>query len=262
MTKKIGFIGYGNMAKAIISGMIASGNYQKKQIMVTDLIKQEVAVAWGETSIQVAEFSDVLVLAVKPGQYKEVINDIKDHLKRDVIIVSIAAGLKIATLESYFDSRVKIIRTMPNTPAQLNLGMTALMPNEQMQTSDINVIQAMFASVGKTEIVSEDLIEAVIVTSGSSPAYIYMMIEALIKGGMSEGMSREMAKTFVTQAMIGACGMVLETGAHPTDLRDAVCSPGGTTIEAVKHLQNHDFEALIMAAMKACGDRSREMARE
>ena len=262
MAIKIGLIGYGNMAQAIASGMIFSGNYDPNQIMVTDLFKRADigGMRWGRHNIEVAEFSDVLVLAVKPGQYKEVIDEIKGHLKADVIIISIAAGLKIATLESYFDGSVKLMRTMPNTPAQLNLGMTALMPNEKMSHSDIKIAQAMFDAVGKTEIVSEDLIEAVIVTSGSSPAYIYMMIEAMIKGGMNEGMSREMATTFVTQAMIGATAMVMETGIAPTDLRDAVCSPGGTTIEAVKYLQNHDFEALVMEAMKACAARSRKMA--
>jgi len=130
-----------------------------------------------------------------------------------------------------------------------------------MTEGDTKLIQTIFSSFGKTEIVDEAMIDAVIVTSGSSPAYVYMMIEAMIKGGMEEGMTREMATRFVSQAVYGAAKMVMETDVAPKDLCDAVCSPNGTTIEAVNYLRNNDFEDIVKNAMKTCANRSREMSK-
>jgi len=242
--------------------MVVSGSYKACDIMASDLSVKEngLGIKMTTNNKEVAKFADILILAVKPHQYKAVIDEIKSDLKQDMIIVSIAAGLTICTLESYFDYSVKLMRTMPNTPAMIGMGMTALMPNAHMTEAEVKLVQHIFDSFGKTQIVEETLIEAVIVTSGSSPAYIYMMIEAMIQGGISEGMRPEVATNFVCQAMIGAVGMVMETGIHPNELRDAVCSPNGTTIQAVNYLQNHDFEGLVKSAMKACADRSREMA--
>jgi len=263
MATKIGFIGYGNMAQAMVNGMIASGSYKSRDIIVSDLnIKENVlGIKMTTNNKDIAESADILVLAIKPHQYKDVIAEVKGHLKVDTIIVSIAAGLTICTLESYFDYSVKLVRTMPNTPAMIGIGMTALMPNSNMTEGEVESVQHIFDSFGKTEIVVEELIEAVIVTSGSSPAYIYMMIEAMIEGGINEGMTREMATTFVCQAMIGATKMVMETGVHPNDLRDAVCSPNGTTIQAVNYLKDNNFGKIVKNAMKACADRSHEMTK-
>ena len=268
MNKKIGFIGYGNMASAIACGIANDGLVNPKDIFVMDVDdeKNKEALKTGfitlHTPAVVASSVDVLVLAVKPYHYVEVIAEIKDVITPDTIIVSIAAGLTIETLESYFDTPVKLVRTMPNTPALVGIGMTAIMPGTHMRDADIKIIEELFKAVGKTEIVDEDLIEAVIVTSGSSPAYIYMMIEAMVKGGMAEGMTRAMATNFVTQAVMGAAQMVISSDELPNKLRDNVCSPNGTTIEAVKSLQKDNFEEIVMTAMKACAERSREMAKE
>ena len=264
MAIKIGFIGYGNMAQAMVNGMIVSGSYKPENIAVSDLSVKENAlgIKVATNNIEVAKFSDILILAIKPHQYKAVIDEVRNYLKPDVIVVSIAAGLTIATLEGYFDYPVKLVRTMPNTPAMIGMGMTAIMLNLNMIDEEVKLVRDVFDSFGKTEIVAEELIEAVIVTSGSSPAYIYMMIEAMIRGGINEGMTREMATSFVCQAMIGAAGMVKETGIHPNDLCDAVCSPNGTTICAVNYLRDNDFEAVIENAMKACANRSREMSKK
>jgi len=263
MGTKIGFIGYGNMGQAMVNGMIVSGSYNARNIIVSDLnVKENVlGIKMTTDNTEVAKFADILVLAVKPHQYKDVIDEVKGYLKPSTIIVSIAAGPSICTLESYFDYSVKLIRTMPNTPAMIGIGMTAIMPNAHMTEEEVKLVQDIFDSFGKTEIVAEELIEAVIVTSGSSPAYVYMMIEAMIRGGMNEGMTREMATSFVCQAMIGGAGMVMKTGIHPNDLCDAVCSPNGTTIRAVNYLRDNDFEEVVKNAMKACAERSREMSK-
>jgi len=260
---KIGFVGFGNMAQAIINGLIATGDYKAKDIMVSDVVKVETAIGvkWGTSNGEVATFADVLILAVKPQQYKEVITEIKDVIDNKTIIVSIAAGLTILTLEELFAKEVKLIRTMPNTPAQIGQGMTAIMPNDIATKEDISAVCEIFDAVGKTQIVTEDLIEAVIVTSGSSPAYIYMMIEAMIEAGVKEGMDRDTASVFVCQAMLGACMMVSSTGLAPADLIKAVCSPNGTTIEAVNHLNEQNFNQILLDAMAASSKRSRELSK-
>jgi len=268
MAIKIGFIGYGNMAQAIAKGIVDAGFVKPSDVFVTDvnlekkkLARLKMGFMSTYTAKQIAWTADVLVLAVKPHHYKEVINDFKKKMHKDTIVVSIAAGLTIKTLESYFDKPVKIVRTMPNTPAMVGVGMTAIMPGSNMGAADTELIQEIFSSFGKAEIIDESLIDAVIVTSGSSPAYVYMMIEAMIVGGMNEGMTRYMATRFASQAVYGAAKMVIETGMDPTDLRDAVCSPNGTTIEAVNYLNNNNFDFIVKNAMKACADRSREMSK-
>ena len=259
----IGFIGYGNMAQAMIKGMIVSESYKSKNIIVSDLSVKEntLGVNMTTNNQEVAGVADILILAVKPHQYETVIHEIKGHLKVNTLIVSIAAGLTISTLESYFDYPVKLVRTMPNTPAMIGVGMTAIIPNDQLAEKEIASVQQIFNSFGKTQRVDEALIDAVIVTSGSSPAYIYLMIEAMIQGGINEGMTREMATTFVCQAMIGATGMVMETGIRPHDLCEAVCSPNGTTIEAVNYLNSENFIEIVKAAMTVCAEKSRKMSK-
>ena len=268
MATTIGFIGYGNMAQAIAKGVVNAGFVKSSDIFITDvdpgkkqLAEEEMGFISTYSAEQIACEADVLILAVKPHQYKEVIHDFKGKMCKNTIVVSIAAGLTINTLESYFDEPVKLVRTMPNTPAMVGVGMTAIMPNLHMEVSDIELIETIFSSFGKAEIVEESLIEAVIVTSGSSPAYVYMMIEAMIQGGMNEGMTRSMATRFASQAVSGAAKMVLETKIAPNDLRGAVCSPNGTTIEAVNYLRDNHFEEIVKSAMKACANRSREMSK-
>ena len=264
LNKKIAFIGYGNMAQAIAHGVARAGLINEADVLVIDVDteKKELAKQAGFTVTENPAFeADIVIIATKPQQYADVITEIKDELRSDAIIVSIAAGLTINTLENLLGRPVKLVRTMPNTPAMVGAGMTAIMPNSEMTTADTQLIIDIFSSFGITEIVDESLIEAVIVTSGSSPAYIYMMIEAMIQGGIAEGMNRQMATRFVTQAVLGATMMVDQTDKLPNDLRDAVCSPNGTTIEAVKSLQANGFEQNILTAMKACADRSRAMAK-
>ena len=267
MSNKIGFIGYGNMASAMVKGLASLRNFKVTNILVTDVndnkkkeAQKEMGVLINYSGKEIAEFANVVVIAVKPQSYKEVIDDIKDHLKFNTIVVSIAAGLTISTLESYFDKPLKLVRAMPNTPAMVSAGMTAIMPNSHITETDLKKVSKIFNAFGKSEVIDESLIEGAIVTSGSAPAYIYMIIEAMICGGMNEGMSREVALTFVTQAVMGATKMVMETNQHPKDLIDAVCSPNGTTIEAVNYLKAANFGEILQSAMHACAEKSRKMS--
>jgi len=266
MSLKIGFIGYGNMGQAIADGLVRSGKALPQNILVTDVDEEKKAVATKmgfvttSSSRQIAKKADVLMLAVKPNQCATVIADLQEAISEATIVVSIAAGVKIATLEGYFAKPVKVVRTMPNTPVMVQAGMTAVVPNERLNSADIRLVSELFLAIGRVEVVDEALIDAVIVTSGSAPAYVYMLIEAMINGGIAEGMPREMATRFAAQAVYGAAKMVMQTESAPNDLREAVCSPGGTTIEAVKYLNDNQFGNIVQGAMKACAKRSKEMS--
>ena len=267
MGVKLGFIGYGNMARALVLGLIEAEALAVSAVRVTDVDAQKKAQAEADfggsvarDNVDVARFANYLVIAVKPDHYQGVIDEIKDVLEPGDVVISIAAGLTLETLEGYFGRAVKLVRTMPNTPALCREGMTALIPNAHIEAEALGQVERLFAHLGRVQIIDEGLIEAAIVTSGSAPAYLYLMMEAMIQGGMKEGMSREMATTFVSQAVIGAGKMVATTHTSPMDLCDAVCSPNGTTIEAVKHLQAQNFGETVQNAMAACAKRSREMS--
>ena len=262
---KIGFIGCGNMAQAMIGGLIGSGEVLADDIVVFDCSEEQLSkvnlynVVIAEHNRYVAVESDVLILAVKPSEYKVVIDEIKDYVESDTIVVSIAAGLSIEILESYFSKDVKLIRTMPNTPSLVGEGMTAIMPNAVVTDDDVSTVCNLFCSFSRSEVISEGLVDAVIASSGSSPAYVFMMIEAMADGAVREGMSREMAYQFSAQAVYGAAKMVIETKMQPAILKDAVCSPNGTTIEAVAELERSGFRASILNAMSVCANKSRKM---
>jgi len=268
-SKRIGFIGYGNMAQAMATGWVNGGIVNPSDVFVMDVDRNKTEYArdtlgffCSYTVEQITLMVDILVIAVKPNEYIGVINEIKAKLPKKTIVVSIAAGLTIETLERHFDKPVKLVRTMPNMPVRVGAGMTALMPNQLMTPADMELIEKLFSSFGQVGVISEELIDAAIVTSGSAPAYVYLMIEAMIQGGMAEGMSRDVATRFASQAVLGAAKMVLETGIEPENLCDAVCSPNGTTIEAVNYLREHDFSNTVQKAMHACAERSREMAKK
>ena len=154
---------------------------------------------------------------------------------------------------------MKLVRTMPNTPALVGMGMTAMCPNDQMTKEEIDYVRSLLESFGKVEIVSEKLMDVVVSTSGSSPAYVFMLIEAMADAAVAGGMPRQQAYLFAAQAVLGSAQMVLETGKHPGELKDMVCSPGGTTIEAVRVLEKRGFRSAVMEAMKVCEEKSKTM---
>lgn len=265
-TIKVGFIGCGNMAQAMIGGMVSSGVIKASQVIASnpsmgklDQVKKQWMIETTQSNQEVVNASDLVILAVKPHFYQLVIDDIKELLKPEQILISIAPGKKLEQLEAWVGKRTKIIRAMPNTPAMVREGMTAVCCNDLVSKTEVEMVCSIFNTFGKTEVILERMMEAVIAVSGSSPAYVYLFIEALADGAVREGMPREQAYIFASQAVLGSARMVLETGKHPGALKDAVCSPGGTTIEAVCKLEETGFRSSVEQAMKACADKSRQM---
>ena len=263
---KLGFIGTGNMAGAIMGGIIRQGLIKADEIIGADVSeagRERVKEAYGihvtADNKEVNESADKVVLSVKPQYYASVIAELKDLVKEGQIINTIAPGKTLKWLEEQFGKQVKIVRTMPNTPAMVGEGMTAVCANEYVTKDELDEVLQILGTFGKTEVISEHLMDVVVSTSGSSPAYIYMMIEAMADAAVADGMARPQAYKFAAQAVLGSAKMVLETGRHPGELKDMVCSPGGTTIEAVRVLEAKGFRSAVIEAMKACAEVSRNM---
>lgn len=261
----IGLIGCGNMGKAILSGILQNNIEEKENIIVSrrskksaDKIKDEYGVCVTLKNGEVAEKSELLFICVKPNLFSEISNEIKDCIKKDTIIVSIAAGLTISRLEALFGEDKKIVRVMPNTPSQVGEGMSAVTPNENAK-ADADKVLSIFNSFGRAKMVPEKLMDTVTAVSGSSPAYIFMLIEAMADGAVQGGMPRDLAYEFSAQAVLGSAKMVLESGLNPSALKDMVCSPGGTTIEAVASLERNGFRNSIIEAIRVCREKSESM---
>ena len=271
MTQKIditiGFIGAGNMGSAIISGVLKSGFIPKSKVLVSDIsevllnkAKEEHDVHTTFDNKEVAEKSDVIFLCVKPNIYSIVIEEIKEITKKGAIIVMIAAGQSLSGVTNKFNREdLKIVKTMPNTPSLVNEGMTAVCPGKNLTNEDIELVITIFRTIGKAELLKEDLFDAFTGVAGSSPAYAFMFIEALADAGVKYGLPRDLAMRFSAQSLLGAAKMVLETKSHPGDLKDAVCSPGGTTIAAVCELEAKGFRSAIIEGVSACVEQSINM---
>lgn len=264
MITRIGFIGCGNMGKAMIAGIADSKIMAPNHIITScrtastlEQTTKEYGIITTHNNREVAEFSDLIFLAVKPQYYEEVIAEIKDAITDDKILVSIAPGKSLAWLEEKVGKPCKIIRTMPNTPSMVKEGMMGICANEKVTADELGQLQSICNGFSKTEIVQEHLMDVVTAVSGSSPAYVYMFIEAMADAAVEGGMPRNQAYTFAAQAVLGSAKMVLETGIHPGELKDNVCSPGGTTIQAVRVLEEKGMRAAVMDAMKACLDKAR-----
>lgn len=269
LNKVIGFIGAGNMGGAIIGGICTSNLVPASQIIASDYSAaalERLQTAYGiqttPSNEETASKSDILFLAVKPNKFTEVLPSIVSSIKKDCLIVSIAAGQSIASIEALLSSDKKIVRTMPNTPALVGEGMGALCANPNVSNEELLLVKQIFECFGKAEIVTEDMIDAVIGISGSSPAYVYMFIEAMADAAVADGMPRAMAYKFAAQSVLGSAKMVLETGKHPGELKDMVCSPGGTTIEAVASLETHGFRNAVITAQRACVQKSKDMTKK
>lgn len=264
--KKIGFIGCGNMATAIIGGILKNEIFTKEEIIVSNLTEEgkkrseeKLGVTATLDNCQVVKEAEILVLAIKPQFLQEVIAEIKQHVTEDQLVISIAAGKSLEWLENAFEKPLKMVRLMPNTPAMVGEGMTSISPNPKVTPEELALVQNLTNSFGKSEIVPERLIDPVMSLSGSSPAYVYMMIEAMADAGVADGMPRKQAYRFAAQAVLGSAKMVLETGMHPGELKDMVCSPAGTTIEAVGVLEKTGFRSSIFEAMRACVAKGKKM---
>ena len=259
MNYKIGFIGCGNMASAIIQGIVKKTDIKNEEIIVSDA--SEVAISKAADNIgvnatlsntRVVSESDVLFLSVKPQFYETVLNEIKDKVSPSQIIVTIAPGKTLAWIQSILGDNVKVVRTMPNTPALVGEGVTGVCRNANVTDEDFTYVMGLLSSFGMTEAIPESLMDVCVSVSGSSPAYVFMFIEAMADAAVADGMPRDKAYKFAAQSVLGSAKMVLETGKHPGELKDMVCSPGGTTIEAVRVLEDKGFRSAVIEAMKAC----------
>lgn len=255
----IGFIGLGNMARAIIGGLTAQGIVEAQDIVgsaKTEATRTRMASEFGirtaQTNAAVAEQADVLVLAVKPIFFSEVIAEVKDAIGDNTLVISIAAGLTIEWIENAFDRDIRLIRCMPNTPALVSAGCTAICVGTHATPEDERLCTQLMESFGRAVVIPERLMDAASAVSGSSPAFVFMFIESLADGAVEAGMPRAQAYEFAAQAVMGSAKLVLETKEHPGALKDMVCSPGGTTIEGVKALEESGMRAAIMNAVDAC----------
>jgi len=262
----IGFIGLGNMAKAMIGGILAKGLMGPNEIIgtaATETTRAKVANKYGiqtrSSNEAVAKEADIIILAVKPQYLKVVIADIMDSVDDSKIIVSIAAGKTINWLAKEFEKPVKIIRVMPNTPALVLEGCSAVCRNDFVTDNDFHFVIELLESFGKAYTVPESMMDVVVGISGSSPAYVFLFIEAMADAAVAGGMPRKQAYEFAAQSVLGSAKMVLETGKHPGELKDMVCSPAGTTIEAVHVLEKERFRGTVMDAVQACIEKSRNI---
>lgn len=266
MGKKIGFIGCGNMGGAMMQGILDSGKCTPDEMMTSD--KSEAALAAKKEALgihittdnrETAAFADILFLSVKPQFYETVISEIKDVIDETKMIVTIAPGKTLSWLAEKFGRELKIIRTMPNTPAMVKEGMMGMCANSNVTEQEIAEVREICNGFSETEVIPEHLMDVVTAVSGSSPAYVFMFIEAMADAAVAGGMARNQAYKFAAQAVLGSAKMVLETGKHPGELKDMVCSPAGTTIQAVRVLEEKGMRSAVFEAMMKCLDISRGM---
>lgn len=265
---KTGFIGVGNMGGAILRGFAASDTINNKEIYIfsrniagTAATAEELGVHMCSSAVELAQMCDIIILGVKPDAIASVTEQIADVYTDNKIVISMAAGISIKFLQNMLGGSAKIVRIMPNTPALVGEAMTAVFVNNNITEEETHIICDMFSSVGRVEIADEELIHCIIGVSGSSPAYTYMYIDALAGAAAAKGMNLRQARIFAAQSVLGAAKMVLETGQTPEQLRINVCSPGGTTIEAVKTLQQNGFEDKLIEGFNSCVKKSEEMSR-
>lgn len=263
---KIGFVGCGNMASAIIGGILKNGIFEKEEIIVSNLTeegsrrsREKLGVVTTLDNKEVVKQSEIVILAVKPQFYEDVINEVKEHFTPDQLVISIAPGKTLAWLEEKCGQPLKIARLMPNTPAMVGEGMTGACTNERVTDSEKQQIRTILESFGRMEFIPERLMDAVVAASGSSPAYVFMFIEAMADAVVAQGMPRKQAYSFVAQAVLGSAKMVLETGMHPGELKDMVCSPAGTTIEGVRVLEKGGMRSAVFEALTATAEKGRKM---
>ncbi|XP_052764131.1 uncharacterized protein LOC128206040 [Mya arenaria] len=262
----VGFIGAGRMAQAMARGFISAGVIKAENIMLSDVnphmlnsIKKDLGVKITECNREVVTRSDLIVLAVKPNVVSPILKEVSSDVSKTKLLVSIAAGIPISAIEQLLPKGSRVIRVMPNTPALVLAAASVLAPGQAVVDGDTDLVIELLQCIGIAEPGSEKLLDAVTGLSGSGPAYTYMAIEALADGGVKMGLPRDLAMKLAAQTMLGAAKMVLETGKHPGQLKDEVCSPGGTTIAALHKLEKAGFRATLIDAVEAATLRAQEL---
>ena len=264
---KIGFIGTGNMAAAMIKGIIKSHLVDPEKICGSNRtlsklneLAEETGITACESNIEVAARSNIIILSVKPDSYKKVIEEIRDAVTDEKIIVTIAAGMEISTVKEMFGKEVKVVRTMPNLPVTVSEGMSGVCPCDLVSDSEAGEILKIFSSFGWAEVIEEKHMNTVSSVAGSSPALVAMFIESLADAAVLKGLSRNLAYKIISQAVLGSAKMIRNLEMHPGELKDMVCSPGGSTIEAVTSLEKDGFRGSVSKAAIAAIDKTEIMA--
>lgn len=251
---KLGILGVGNMGGAILMGMLKQAAVSSKDVVIYNRSPEkiekfvELGVSVAKDELDLVSNSDILLLGVKPKDFEALASRIKDHIKEDALIISIAAGISTQRLQELFD-RKKCVRVMPNTPALIGQGMTAISRNEDLSEDNLYTVKEIFDVVGETAIIEENLMEAFSSISGCMPAFVDIFIEATADAAVSEGIKREDAYKYISKAVAGSAQMVYETGQHPGVLKDQVCSPSGSTIKGVLALERDGFRNAVINAI-------------
>lgn len=263
--QKIGFIGGGNMAEALIKGLLAGGFPVDRVIasepseMRRDHLQEEYGIELTVDNVELMEKCEIVVLSIKPQIADEVLEEISGSYSNDKLLVSILAGVSCHQIEKHLAGSPRVVRVMPNTPALVSEGASAICRGHNSTKEDLQLVKQLFETVGKVQVIDERQMDAATGLSGSGPAYIYTVIEALADGGVREGLRRDVAHALAVQTVVGAALMVRETGEHPAILRDRVCSPGGTAITGVSTLEKKGLRTTLMEAVSAASNRSREL---
>ncbi len=262
----IGFIGAGSMAESLINGICASGGAEDIEIVCSDILHKRleyVNETYGavihNNNLEVVKSSDVIIIAVKPDKVEEVVKDIRDYLSKDVLVISIAAGISSEAVEKWIDKEVPVIRVMPNTPCLIGQGVSAFSLGQYAEESHAETAERILSSVGSAVKLPEKLMNSVTALSGSGPAYVYLVIEALVDAGVSLGLSRDAAQDLAVNTIIGAANMVKESGEHPAVLKSRVMSPGGTTAAGLQALEAGKIRTSFNDALNAAYKKAKEI---
>ncbi len=264
--RKIGFIGAGNMATAIVHGIVKAGLYAPAQIYITDVAQEKLApfIAQGMHGVpdaaRIAEECDWIVLAVKPQNFPAVLPALAPVGRTGALVISIAAGISIAAIKQSLGEQTKVVRVMPNTPLLLGCGATALSCLPPVSAQELAEVEQMFASMGKTAVLSEADMNKIISVNGSSPAYFYLFAKLIIDGAVAQGIDAQTAQTLVLQTMLGSAQMLCKGDKTPEELIRAVSSPGGTTLAALSSFEKDHLDEVVLRAMQACTKRAEELA--
>lgn len=266
LTQTIGFLGTGNMAEALIKGLIAAGVVEPKQIHGSDPRRErcdELAARFGihmtANNAEVVRAAEIVVLAVKPQILPKVLDEIAPHLRPSTLVISIAAGVPVSAIEPRLPEGTRVVRTMPNTPALVGAGATAIAAGQHAKDDDVEATRRIFDAVGMTVVLDESQLDAVTGLSGSGPAYVFLIIEALSDAGVKVGLSRYNAQALAAQTLLGSAKLLIETKEHPGRLKDMVTSPGGTAIAGLHTLEAGGLRTTLINAVEAATHRSREL---
>ncbi len=262
---QLAILGAGVMGETVLSGLIRAG-WSPEQITVTDRrperqleLQQKYGVVVLENS-EAAAAADTVILVVKPQDMNDLLSEIAGSLRPGTLVVSLAAGVDTAAMEAQLPSGTPVVRVMPNTPAQVDEGMAAISPGSHAEPEHLQRVSDILSATGRVIILPERYQDAVTAISGTGPAYLFFVVEAMIEAGVHLGLPRDTSTELVVQTMLGSAKLLRETGEHPTVLRERVTSPGGTTAAAVRQLEEHRVRAAFMVAMEAARDRSRDLA--